>query len=87
MHILFQVWCRSKKPSYALSAAMERLYDQWNPHEDLNNELYSNFKYTPLNGFKNTPFTSRRDPTKVIKMVINIMFGIQEEHLHVTPLD
>ena len=37
-----------EKPSYELSAAMERLYDQWNPHEDLNNELYSNFKYTPL---------------------------------------
>ena len=47
-----------EKPSYALSAAMERLYDQWNPHEDLNNELYSNFKYTPLNGFKKIPFTS-----------------------------
>ena len=47
---------------------MERLYDQWNPHEDLNNELYSNFKYTPLNGFEKIPFTSRRDPTKVIKV-------------------
>lgn len=57
-----------EKPSFELSAAMERLYDQWNPHEDLNNELYSNFKYTPLNGFEKIPFTSRRDPTKVIKV-------------------
>ena len=57
-----------EKPAFALSAAMERLYDQWNPHEDLNNELYSNFKYTPLSGFKKLPYTSRRDPTKVIKV-------------------
>ena len=53
-----------EKPDFALSVAMERLYDQWNPHEDLNNELYSNFKYTPLIGFEKIPFTSRRDPTK-----------------------
>ena len=57
-----------EKPDFALSAAMQRLYDQWNPHEDLNNELYSNFKYTPLVGFEKIPFTSRRDPTKVIKV-------------------
>tara|TARA_A100001015_G_scaffold70735_1_gene78334 strand:- start:9010 stop:10254 length:1245 start_codon:yes stop_codon:yes gene_type:complete len=58
----------SEKPTFPLSAAMERLYDRWNPHEDRNNELYSNFKYTPLKGFKKIPFTSRRDPTKVIKV-------------------
>ena len=27
------------KPDYPLSAAMARLYDEWNPHEDRGNEL------------------------------------------------
>ncbi|MCF7848759.1 MAG: hypothetical protein K9M45_07920 [Kiritimatiellales bacterium] len=55
-----------EKPDLPLSAAMERLYDEWNPHEDRGNELYSNFKYTPLKGFPRTANVSRRDPTKVI---------------------
>ena len=57
----------SEKPDFPMSIAMERLYDEWNPHEDRANELYSNFKYSPLKGFDDIPFTSRRDPTKVIK--------------------
>ena len=31
-----------EKPDYPISAAVARLYDQWNPHEDRGNELYSN---------------------------------------------
>ena len=45
LHETFSSVVPIKKPSYELSAAMERLCDQWNPHEDLNNELYSNFVY------------------------------------------
>ena len=51
-----------------LSAAWARMWDRWNPHEDRGNELYSNFKYTPLEGLKHEPNVSRRDPTKVIRL-------------------
>ncbi len=51
-----------------LSAAMERLYDAWNPHEDRGNEFFSNFKYSRLEGFSRRPNVSRRDPTKVIRI-------------------
>jgi hypothetical protein len=56
-----------EKPAMPLSAAMERLYDVWNPHEDRGNELYSNFKYSELD-FKREANVSRRDPTKVVKV-------------------
>jgi hypothetical protein len=55
-----------EKPDYPVSAAVARLYDQWNPYEDRGNELYSNFKYSPLKGLEQKPNTSRRDPTKVL---------------------
>lgn len=58
----------TKPTDRPLRAAMQGLYDQWNPHEDRGNELYSNFKYTALNGFKREPNVSLRDPTKVIKV-------------------
>ena len=29
-----------EKPDFPLSAAMARVYDEWNPHEDRGNELY-----------------------------------------------
>ena len=51
-----------------LSAAMERMWDEWNPHEDRRNELYSNFKYTRLKGLSKEANVSRRDPTKVLKI-------------------
>ena len=51
-----------------LSAAMERLYDQWHPHEDRANELFSNFKYSRLKGFSIEPNVSRRDPSKIIRV-------------------
>ena len=51
-----------------LSAATERLYDQWNPHEDRGNELYSNFKYSKLSGFGYEGSVSRRDPSEVIEV-------------------
>ena len=51
-----------------LSASWSRMWDQWNPHEDRGNELFSNFRYTPLQGFSSEPNVSRRDPTKVLKI-------------------
>ncbi|MGB2128978.1 MAG: glycoside hydrolase family 117 protein [Flavicella sp.] len=51
-----------------LSASMERLYDRWSPHEDRDNELYSNFKFTPLPNLGKSQHVSRRDPSKVIKV-------------------
>lgn len=44
------------------------MWDRWGPHEDRGNELFSNFKYTPLKGFSREPNVSRRDPTKVVKV-------------------
>ena len=58
----------TKPAGHKLSAAVERLYDQWNPHEDRANELYSNFKYSRLKGFSYENNTSRRDPSKVLKI-------------------
>lgn len=57
-----------KPTDIKLSSAMERLYDEWNPHEDRGNELYSNFKYSRLEGFTYDERNSRRDPTKVLKI-------------------
>ncbi len=57
-----------EKPDRPLSAAMERLYDKWNPHADRGNELFSNFKYSRLEGFERGPNISRRDPSKVLKI-------------------
>ena len=58
----------TKKPKRPLSEAMHRMYDQWNPHEDRGNELYSNFKYSKLKGFDYPTSTSRRDPSKILKI-------------------
>jgi hypothetical protein len=57
-----------EKPDRPLSAAMERLYERWNPHEDRANELYSNFKYSRLEGLERSETISRRDPSKVLKI-------------------
>ena len=55
-----------EKPTQKVSPAVERLYDEWNPHEDRENELYSNFKYSQINGFERSKTISRRDPSKII---------------------
>ena len=55
-----------EKPDSKVSPAVERLYDEWNPYEDRANELYSNFKYTPLRGLPEGDEISRRDPSKVL---------------------
>lgn len=56
------------RPTIPVSSAVSRLYDQWHPHEDRANELYSNFKYSRLEGMATGALTSRRDPSKVVKI-------------------
>lgn len=60
-----------------LSAAMERVYNQWGPdsmlearglHDSVRNELLSNFLYSRLQGFDYSNNTSRRDPSKVLRI-------------------
>lgn len=65
---IFPAQMPEEKPDYPLSPAMARMYDVWNPYEDRSNELYSNFKYTPLQGFELKPEISRRDPSKILKI-------------------
>ena len=66
---VFPALIPTEKPTdQPISRAVERLYDQWNPLEDRDNELYSNFKYSRLKGLEISDEISRRDPTKVIKV-------------------
>ena len=57
------------KPERPLSSAMERLYDNYLTPRPEDNELYSNFKFTHLEGFDyngHNGTISRRDPSKII---------------------
>lgn len=58
----------AKPTDRPLSAATERLYDVWNPHEDRGNEFFSNFRYSRLEGLSRGPNVSRRDPSKVLRI-------------------
>lgn len=51
-----------------VSAATKRLYEMWNPHEDRENDLYSNFKYSRTAGLDKEEGITRRDPSKVLKI-------------------
>lgn len=56
-----------EKPDRPLSAAMHRMYDVWDPHEDRNNPFYSNFKYSQVTGIGEEIGVTRRDPSAIIK--------------------
>lgn len=59
-----------EKPDREMSAAMERIYTDYEAPQPQNNELFSQFKYTELEGFdyQNRDGTiSRRDPSKVLQ--------------------
>ena len=58
----------TKPTDRKLSAAMARVYDVWNPHEDRGNEFFSNFKYSPLEGFSREGNVSRRAPSKMLRI-------------------
>ncbi|GJM62536.1 glycoside hydrolase family 117 protein [Persicobacter diffluens] len=58
-----------EKPERQLSAAMERIYDDYASPQPQNNELFSQFKYTELKGFDyhdHDGTITRRDPSKII---------------------
>lgn len=58
-----------EKPDRPLSAAMERLYDNYPAERPEKNELYTQFRFTELKGFdynNHDGTISRRDPSKVI---------------------
>ncbi|MEM6378757.1 MAG: glycoside hydrolase [Bacteroidota bacterium] len=58
------------KPDRPLSKGMARLYDNYRTPRPQDNELFSSFKHTPVEGFdyNNGDGTiSRRDPSKIIK--------------------
>ncbi|EMI46771.1 Glycoside hydrolase, family 43 [Rhodopirellula sp. SWK7] len=61
----------AEKPNMPLSAAMQRVYDGTYAGLDCaSNELFSRFKYTPLEGFDyhgHDGTVSRRDATKIIR--------------------
>ena len=59
---------QEKPKERQLSAAMVRMYDVWNPYEDRENELYSNFKYSRISGIGKEKGVSRRDPSTIIKV-------------------
>lgn len=59
-----------EKPGFNLSPATERIYENYPAVQPEFNELFTNFKYTPLKGldYSNADGTvSRRDPSKVVK--------------------
>lgn len=58
-----------EKPDRQMSAAMERIYTDYATPQPQNNELFSQFKYTELQGFDYNDHDgtiSRRDPSKTI---------------------
>ncbi|PWJ37953.1 glycoside hydrolase family 117 protein [Sediminitomix flava] len=58
-----------EKPNREMSAAMERIYTDYEAPQPQDNELFSQFKYTKLKGFDyhgHDGTITRRDPSKVI---------------------
>lgn len=58
-----------EKPNRPLSAAMERIYSNYQGPQPQDNELFSQFKYTEIKGFDYNNYDgtiSRRDPSKVL---------------------
>ncbi|WP_343330532.1 glycoside hydrolase family 117 protein [Polaribacter staleyi] len=69
-HKVFPYQLPMQKPKMELSAALNRLYDNYLAPKPQENELFSQFKYTNIKGFdyhNHDGTISRRDPSKVIK--------------------
>ncbi len=59
----------TEKPTYPLSRAMERYYDDFDGKQPFTNELFTQFKYSELEGFDYNDFDgtiTRRDPSRII---------------------
>lgn len=66
----FPYFITEEKPDMELSAATKRMFDDYEGYRPEENELYTNFKYTKINGFDyngGDGTISRRDPSRVIK--------------------
>jgi len=76
------------KPDRSMSAAMERLYDQYPTPMPEKNELFSNFKYTRLAGFDyrdHDGTVSRRDPSKVVRVAGKYYVWYTKRHTPAPP--
>ncbi|KAA3656160.1 MAG: glycoside hydrolase, partial [Calditrichaeota bacterium] len=65
----FPIYIKDLKPERKLSAAMQRSFHKYEAPRFLDNELYTNFRYTELKGFDyngGDGTISRRDPSKII---------------------
>ncbi len=59
-----------EKPNFKLSQSMERLYDNFEASKPQDNELYTQFKYTALEGFDYNDHDgtiTRRDPSRIVR--------------------
>lgn len=60
-----------EQPNFEVSTAISRLYSQYHAATPQKNELFTNFKYTPLEGldYHNEDGTiTRRDPSRIVKV-------------------
>ena len=65
----FPLFLKDLDPNRELSSAMKRSFQHYEAPRMLDNELYTNFKYTELQGFdyhEGDGTITRRDPSKVI---------------------
>jgi len=84
----FPYGLRDKKPDRPLSVAMERLYDHYPAPTPEKNELFSNFRYTRLEGFdyhNHDGTISRRDPSKIIRVNGKYCVWYTKRHTSVPP--
>ena len=61
----------NEKPTFKMSCAMNRVYDNYGAATPQLNELYTNFKYSPLTGFdyhNDDGTVTRRDPSRIIRV-------------------
>ncbi len=66
----FPLYLKDLDPNKPLSSAIKRSFENYEAPRLLDNELYTNFKYTELKGFdyhNGDGTISRRDPSKIIK--------------------
>ncbi len=59
------------QPNQEMSVAMERVYNQYGANTPQNNELFTLFKYSPIQGLDYNGFNgtiTRRDPSRIVKV-------------------
>jgi len=77
-----------RKPDRPLSVAMERLYTQYPATTPRKNELFSNFRYTRLEGLDyhdHDGTVSRRDPSKVVRVGSRFYVWYTKRHTATPP--